>query len=334
MRNKKKVAVVTGGAGFIGSHMVDLLIKKNFYVNVIDDLSGGNLNNLKHHFKNKNFHFEKKDLCKLNINHKFFVGCDYVFHFAGKGDIVPSIENPIKYLDTNIMATARVLEAAKKTSVKKFIYSASSSCYGMAKTPTSEKNTINPLYPYAMSKYMGEKLCFHWHKLYKLPVNSIRIFNAYGPRVKTTGVYGAVFGVFFKQKLENKAFTIVGNGNQKRDFVFVTDVVDAFFRSSQTKVSGEIFNLGTGKPNSINRLVKILGGKKIYIPKRPGEANITCANPKKIKRILKWKPKVEFENGVKMMTADIKKWKTAPLWTPKLIKKATKSWFNYMKNIK
>ena len=334
MKNKKKVAVVTGGAGFIGSHMVDLLLKKNFYVNVIDDLSGGTISNLKHHLKNKNFNFEKKDLCKLDVNHKFFLGCDYVFHFAGKGDIVPSIEKPIKYLDVNIMGTARVLEAAKKAGVKKLVYSASSSCYGMAKTPTSENDAINPLYPYAMSKYLGEKLCFHWFKLYKLPVNSIRIFNAYGPRVKTTGVYGAVFGVFFKQKLENKAFTIVGNGNQKRDFVFVTDVVDAFFKASQTKISGEIFNLGTGKPNSINYLVKILGGKRIYIPKRPGEPNITCANPKKIQKILKWKPKVKFENGVKIMIMDIKKWKNAPLWNPSSIKKATKSWFSYMKNIR
>ncbi len=334
MKNKKKIAVVTGGAGFIGSHMVDLLLNKNFYVNVIDDLSGGNLSNLKQHFKNKKFKFLKKNLCELNINHKFFKSCDYVFHFAGKGDIVPSIENPIKYLDTNIMATAKVLEAARKASVKKFIYSGSSSCYGIAKTPTSEKDIINPLYPYAMSKYIGEKLCFHWHELYKLPVNSIRIFNAYGPRVKTTGVYGAVFGVFFKQKLENKPFTVVGNGNQKRDFVYVTDVVDAFFKSAQTKISGEIFNLGTGQPNKINHLVKILGGKKIYIPKRPGEPNITCADPKKIKKMLKWKPKVKFEKGVKLMMEDIHKWKTAPLWTPNLIKKATTSWFNYMKNIK
>jgi len=202
MKKKKKIAVVTGGAGFIGSHMVDLLLKKNFRVNVIDNLSGGRLENLKHHLNNRNFNFEKLDICKLKSNHKFFKLCDYVFHFAGKGDIVPSIDRPIEYLDANIMGTAKVLEASKKGSIKKFVYSASSSCYGIAKTPTSEKDLINPLYPYAMSKYLGEKLCFHWNKLYKLPVNSIRIFNAYGPRVKTTGAYGAVFGVFFKQKLE------------------------------------------------------------------------------------------------------------------------------------
>tara|TARA_Y100000591_G_C21850506_1_gene711416 strand:+ start:2061 stop:3065 length:1005 start_codon:yes stop_codon:yes gene_type:complete len=334
MKSIKKIAVVTGGAGFIGSHMVDLLLRKNYKVRVIDNLSGGRLENIKKHFKNKNFYFQKKDICKIEPDHKFFKSCDYVFHFAGIGDIVPSIENPIKYFKANVIGTAKVLKAAQKASVKKFIYSASSSCYGLAKVPTSEKHKINPLYPYAMSKYMGEKLCFHWHKLYKLPVISIRIFNAYGPRVKTTGVYGAVFGVFFKQKLENKPYTIVGNGNQKRDFTYVTDVVEAFYKAASSNYSGEIFNLGTGKPNSINYLVKILGGRKIFIPKRPGEPNITCANPKKIKKKLNWKPKMKFENGVKIMLKDINNWKTAPLWTPTNIKKATKTWFGYMGNVR
>ena len=263
MRKNQKIAVVTGGAGFIGSHMVDLLLKKNFIVNVIDDLSGGRFQNIKKNLNNKFFNFKKIDINKLRTNHKFFNKCDYIFHFAGKGDIVPSIENPLGYMNTNVMGTVKVLEAARKAKVKKFVYAASSSCYGLAKTPTSEIHKINPLYPYAMSKYQGEKLCFHWSKLYNLPVNSLRIFNAYGPRVRTTGAYGAVFGVFFKQKLENKPFTVVGNGNQKRDFVFVTDVVNAFYKAATNKVSGQIFNLGSGKPKSVNELVKILGGKKI-----------------------------------------------------------------------
>jgi len=331
MSYKKKVAVVTGGAGFIGSHMVDFLLKKKFHVNVIDNLSGGRLDNLKKHFKNKKFKFEKKNICNLSKDHRFFKSCDLVFHFAGIGDIVPSIENPTKYFENNIIGTAKVLEASKEASVKKFVYAASSSCYGIAKTPTSESHKIDPLYPYALSKYLGEKLSFHWHKLYKLPVNSIRIFNAYGPRVKTTGVYGAVFGVFFKQKLENRPLTIVGNGNQKRDFTYVTDVTDAFYKVANTNLSGHIFNLGTGKPKSINHLAKILGGKKTYIPKRPGEPNITCANPNKISKLLRWNPKVKFEKGVQIMLEEIKKWETAPLWTPAKIKKATKLWFGYMK---
>ena len=234
-------------------------------------------------------------------------------------------------MNTNVMGTVKVLEAARKAKVKKFVYAASSSCYGLAKTPTSEIHKINPLYPYAMSKYQGEKLCFHWSKLYNLPVNSLRIFNAYGPRVRTTGAYGAVFGVFFKQKLENKPFTVVGNGNQKRDFVFVTDVVNAFYKAATNKVSGQIFNLGSGKPKSVNELVKILGGKKIYIPKRPGEPNITHADTRKIKKTLKWSPKISFKDGVTEMLKDINNWKSAPLWNSISIKRATKSWFYFMK---
>ena len=330
MRTKKKKAVVTGGAGFIGSHMVDFLLKKNFIVNVIDDLSGGRIQNIKQNLKNKCFNFRKIDICKLKPNHKFFDKCDYVFHFAGKGDIVPSIENPTNYINTNVLGTVKVLEAARKAKVKKFVYAASSSCYGLAKTPTSEIHKIDPLYPYAMSKYQGEKLCFHWHKLYKLPVNSIRIFNAYGPRVRTTGAYGAVFGVFLKQKLENKPFTVVGNGNQKRDFVFIADVVNAFYKAALNNTSGQIFNLGSGKPESVNELVKILGGKKIYIPKRPGEPNITCADTRKIRKVLNWSPKTKFRVGVNEMLKDINNWRSAPLWNSLSIKKATKFWFYFM----
>ena len=331
MKKNKKIAVVTGGAGFIGSHMVDFLLKKNFIVNVIDDLSGGRFQNIKKNLNNKYFNFIKIDISKLKINHKFFNKCDYIFHFAGKGDIVPSIENPESYINTNVMGTLKVLEAARNAKVKKFVYAASSSCYGLAKTPTSEIHKIDPLYPYAMSKYQGENLCFHWSKLYKLPVNSIRIFNAYGPRVRTTGAYGAVFGVFFKQKLENEPFTVVGNGNQKRDFVFVTDVVNAFHKAAINKASGQIFNLGSGKPKSVNELVKILGGKKIHIPKRPGEPNITYADTRKIRKMLKWSPKINFKEGVNEMLKDINNWKSAPLWNSISIKKATKSWFYFMK---
>ena len=332
MKNIKRIAVVTGGAGFIGSHMVDLLLRKNYKVKVIDNLSGGRLENIKKHFKNKNFYFQKKDICKIEPEHKFFKSCDYVFHFAGIGDIVPSIENPIKYLKTNVIGTANVLKAAKKASVKKFIYSASSSCYGLEKVPTSEKDKINPLYPYAMSKYMGEKLCFHWHKLYKLPVISIRIFNAYGPRVKTTGVYGAVFGVFFKQKLENKPYTIVGNGNQKRDFTYVTDVVDVFIKCIKYKKNCQIFNVGSGQAHSVNKICSLLGGEKQSIPLRPGEPRITFADIKKISRELKWKPKIKIEQGVNLVLKNINYWDKAPLWTKKRIKIATKDWFKYLKD--
>tara|TARA_B100001142_G_scaffold319383_1_gene362782 strand:+ start:2050 stop:3045 length:996 start_codon:yes stop_codon:yes gene_type:complete len=327
---KNKIAIVTGGAGFIGSHMVDLLISKKYKVHVIDNLSGGHKKNLSHHKKNSLLKFEKIDICNLKKNHKFFKNADLVFHFAGIGDIVPSIENPINYMKTNIQGTIRVLEASRYNNIKKFVYSASASCYGLNTSRIKEKAKIDPQYPYALSKYMGEQAAFHWHKVYNLKVNSIRIFNAYGTRVRTTGAYGAVFGVFFKQKIMNKPFTIVGNGKQSRDFVYVTDVAKAFFAAAKSSKSGQIYNVGGDNPQSVNKLASLIGGKRIFIPDRPGEPRRTWANISKIKNELKWKPSINFKNGVSKMLSEIKNWNDAPLWNEKSINKATKVWFKYM----
>jgi UDP-glucose 4-epimerase len=326
----KKNCIVTGGAGFIGSHLVDLLLSKNYKVIVIDNLSGGRLENLKHHKNNKKLILKKIDINKISKKNKIFKNVDYVFHLAGIGDIVPSIEDPEKYMMTNIQGTVNILEAARYSGVKKFIYAASSSCYGINNKRTGEYEQIDPQYPYALSKYLGEQTALHWHKVYDLPVNSIRIFNAYGPRVRTTGVYGAVFGVFFKQKLEKKPLTIIGNGKQSRDFIYVTDVAKAFLKAATSAKVGEIFNLGSDKPQSINKLVNLIGGKKIFIPNRPGEPKKTWANIRKIKNMLKWQPTVNFEEGVKEMLKQINNWKNAPLWNPASIKSATKIWFKYL----
>ena len=328
---KKKIALVTGGAGFIGSHLVDLLIKKNYKVRVIDNLSGGRLDNLKHHKKNKNLIFKKLDINQMSLKEKIFKDVSYVFHLAGKGDIVPSIENPLNYMITNVIGTAKVLENCRDKKIKKFVYAASSSCYGQASTPTNENHKISPEYPYALSKLMGEQACFHWSKVYKIPTISIRIFNAYGPRVKTTGVYGAVFGVFFKQKLENEPLTLVGNGLQRRDFLNVKDVANAFYMSGISKKKNEIYNLGSGNPKKILDLIKLLGSKKIIkLPRRPGEPNCTWADIKKIKKQINWKPNISFKYGVNEMLSNIDNWKDAPLWNKKKIKKATKTWFKYL----
>jgi UDP-glucose 4-epimerase len=201
MNSSRQAAIVTGGAGFIGSHMVDALLAADYSVRVIDNLAGGRTANLAHHSTNPSLSFEKLDIRDIEPGSVLFRDVDYVFHFAGIGDIVPSIERPIEYMVTNVQGTVHVLEAARHARVKKFVYAASSSCYGLAATPTREDHPISPQYPYALSKYQGEQAAFHWHRVYKLPVNAIRIFNAYGTRVRTTGAYGAVFGVFFKQKL-------------------------------------------------------------------------------------------------------------------------------------
>ena len=331
MKNRSKIAIVTGGAGFIGSHMVDLLISKKFKVYVIDNLSGGHLKNLKHHFNNSNFIFKKMNILDLDTNLKLFKKVDFIFHFAGIGEMVPSIENPKEYMITNIQGTVKMLEAARRGKVKKFLYAASASCYGMGKKLTNEKHEIKTEHPYALSKYLGEQSAMHWHQVYNLPVNSIRIFNAYGSRVRTAGSYGAVIGVFFKQKIKKKPLTIVGTGNQTRDFVHVTDVAKAFYAAAQSKKSGQIYNVGTGKPKSVNYLANLIGGKKIFIPDRPGEPKDSSADIRKIKKDLNWRPLISFDKGISEMLKVLHEWNDAPLWTPKKIKKVTKNWFKYLK---
>ncbi|MCK6449840.1 MAG: GDP-mannose 4,6-dehydratase [Alphaproteobacteria bacterium] len=325
--SRKPVTVVTGGAGFIGSHMVDHLLERGYRVRVVDNLTGGRLGNLAHHDGNPDLSFEKADIRGLESGAALFRDARYVFHFAGIGDIVPSIERPTDYMDTNIQGTVRVLECARAAAAAKLVYAASSSCYGLADTPTREDHRIAPQYPYALSKYMGEMAAFHWHKVYRLPVNSIRIFNAYGTRVRTTGAYGAVFGVFFKQKLAGKPFTVVGDGTQRRDFLYASDVASAFLLAAETRKTGEIWNLGAGNPQSVNHLVELIGGPVVYIPKRPGEPDVTWADIGKIQRDLGWKPKIPFKEGVGRMMAEIDKWRDAPLWDPDSIAKATKTWF-------
>jgi UDP-glucose 4-epimerase len=200
----------------------------------------------------------------------------------------------------------------------------------MAATPTREDHPIAPQYPYALSKYMGEQAALHWHRVYGLPVNSIRIFNTYGTRVRTTGAYGAVFGVFFKQKLADKPFTVVGDGSQRRDFIYVSDVADAFLRAAETPLIGKIWNLGAGNPQSVNRLVELIGGPVTYIPKRPGEPDVTWADIGEITNDLGWRPRVPFDEGVGRMMAEIDNWRDAPLWEPESIARATRVWFNYL----
>lgn len=321
-------AVVTGGAGFIGSHMVDLLVKEGYEVTVIDNLVNGRLDNIEHHKgKVKFVHVDIGDYeADLDLH---FEDVDYVFHYAALADIVPSITNPIKYHKANVDGTIRVLEAARKSqNLKKFVYAASSSCYGIPEIyPTPETSPIKPEYPYAHTKTVGEQYALHWGQVYDMPVVSMRFFNVFGVRHRTSGTYGAVFGVFLAQLLNNKPLTIVGDGEQTRDFTYVTDIVDACYIASQSDISGEIFNVGSDNTYSINYLAKLLGGEKVHIPKRPGEPDSTYADITKIKRMLGWKPKVSFEEGVQIMLENIEQWREAPLWDEASIKDATKEWF-------
>ena len=322
--------VVTGGAGFIGSNLVEFLLKKKWKVVVIDNLSTGNLDNIKN-FKSK-IKFIKSDISKIGRWSNSFRNVDIVFHLAALADIVPSIQKPTNYFKSNVTGTFNIVNVCKKYKVKKLLYSASSSCYGIpSKFPTNEKELINTQYPYALTKRLGEEIVLHWGKVYNLDVTSLRLFNVYGPKSRTSGTYGAVFGVFLAQKLNNKPYTVVGNGKQTRDFTYVSDVVNAFYMASKKKTNSKVFNVGSGKTISINKIVEILGGKKIYIPKRPGEPDCTFADIRLIKKELKWSPKINIETGIKLLINEINYWKKARIWTKSKINKATKDWFKYLK---
>ena len=323
--------LVTGGCGFIGSHLVERLLREGCEVTVLDNLSTGRFSNLKEVAADPRLHIHQKDITQKKAVEEHLRGVEAVFHLAALADIVPSIQLPLDYYHANVTGTLAVLEAARAAGVKRFIYAASSSCYGIPDIfPTPETAPIQPEYPYALTKYLGEALVLHWEKVYKMQTVSLRLFNVFGPRSRTTGTYGAVMGVFLAQKLADQPLTIVGDGTQRRDFTYVTDVAEALWLASQKEFHGEIMNVGSGGTYAINRLAELIGGPAVYIPKRPGEPDCTFADITKIRRLLGWSPKVSFETGVKEILNRISDWRDAPVWTPETIATATKEWFSYL----
>ncbi len=324
-------SLVTGGAGFIGSHLVDYLLGEGHEVVVLDNLSTGQSSNLEAHRDNENLRFHELDVRDHENMLQFFDGVDWVFHLAALADIVPSIQQPLGYLRAGVDATISVLEAARLSGVSRLVYAASSSCYGIPDLlPTPETAEIRPQYPYALAKNLGEQCVMHWAQVYQLPVVSLRLFNVYGPRARTTGTYGAVFGVFLAQKLAGKPLTVVGDGTQTRDFTYVSDVVDALITAAKSAINGKVLNVGSSQTYSINRLVELLGGDVVYVPKRPGEPDCTFADVTKIKKLLNWSATVSFEDGVDLMLKNIDYWRSAPVWDPSSIQDATKDWFQYL----
>ena len=324
-------AVVTGGAGFIGSHLTERLLKDGHEVTVLDNLATGRESNLPVAPANRRLTFHQVDVSDYSQIQPLFAGAHWVFHLAALADIVPSIQDPLRYHRANVDGTVAVLEAARHAGVQRFIYAASSSCYGLAEElPTPETAPIQTLYPYALTKYLGERYVMHWASTYDQPCVSLRFFNVFGPRSRTTGAYGAVFGVFLAQKLAGKPLTIVGNGEQTRDFVFVTDVADCLVRAAESDVSGRIFNVGSGKPHSVNYLAGLLGGDTVNLPKRPGEPDCTFADISQARTVLGWEPKVRFEAGVGVMLENILHWRDAPVWDEQSIAQATRDWFTHL----
>lgn len=327
-----KIDVVTGGAGFIGSHVVERLLADGRDVRVIDNFSNGTRRNLAQHDGNKRLEIVEADIADANAIDGLFEGVERAFHFAALADIVPSIERPRDYFRANVDGTFNVLEQSKKAGVQRFLYAASSTCYGIPEIyPTPETAPISTKYPYALTKHLGEQLVMHWAEVYRLPAVSLRMFNVYGPRARTGGTYGAVFGVFLAQLLAGQPLTIVGDGTQTRDFTYVTDIVSAFLAAAASPRAGVVYNIGSCGTYSVNQLVKLLGAEStVNIPKRPGEPDCTFADTRKIERDLGWKAEVSFERGVQQMLSHIEAWRDAPVWTPEKIGEATEGWFKYL----
>lgn len=329
-------ALVTGGAGFIGSHLVARLLREGYHVRVVDNLSTGTERNLRAAVaeggSGDRLVFQRFDLALDDGLSDICRGVDVVFHLAALADIVPSIQRPLDYHRANVDGTAGLLEAVRAAgATPRFVYAASSSCYGLPEElPTPETAAIRPEYPYALTKYVAETYVLHWSKVFGLPAVSLRFFNVYGPRARTGGTYGAVFGVFLAQKRASKPLTVVGDGTQTRDFVYVTDVVDACLKAAESDLSGEILNVGADNPVSVNRLCELIGGPTVHLPKRPGEPDCTWADTTRIRRLLGWSPAISFEEGTARMLEVIDDWRDAPVWTPETISTATADWFRYL----
>ncbi len=290
--------LVTGGAGFIGSHLVDALLQKGHKVLVIDNISTGKRENL-----NEKAEFHELDLADLEKIKPLFKGVDFVFHLAAVPKIMVSIENPVSAHQNNLTNTLNILIAAKEARAKKVIYASSTSVYGdQATLPVREDVKPNPLNPYGVQKYTGELYCKVFSEIFNLPTVCLRYFNVFGPRQSFEGDYACVAGIFLRQKANKKPLTIVGDGTARRDFTYVKDVVRATILAAESNVGGgEVINIASGNNYSVNELAGIIGGATVNTPPRPGEIKESLGDIQKAKELLGWEPEYDMEKGLKEM---------------------------------
>lgn len=290
--------LVTGGAGFIGSSLVDKLIEKNHEVVIIDNLSTGKKENI-----NPKAIFHRVDICDFEKIRDHFKGIDYVFHLAAIPRVPFSIEDPVGTSKVNILGTVNVFKAAIDSKVKRIIFASSSAIYGDQKEfPLKENMAPNPVSPYGLQKLVGEQVAKLFTNLYKTPIISLRYFNVYGPRIDFDSDYSLVLGKFLRLNTQNKPLTIFGDGEQTRSFCYVDDVVQANLRAAESKKikGGEVINIGSEKSYSINYLSKLIGGKVQYFPPRVGDLPHSQADITLAKNLFNWEPKISFNNGIEM----------------------------------
>ena len=289
--------IVTGGAGFIGSHIVDRLVSMGADVTVIDDESATCHDNFYYNDMAEYYKFDISDYSKIR---SLFNGIDYVFHLAAESRIQPTLENPVLAFKTNTVGTATVLQCAKEAGVKRVMYSCTSSAYGLVNTPPLKEDMPDDcLNPYSVSKVAGEKACKMYTDLFGLETITFRYFNVYGPREPIKGPYAPVVGLFLRQKAAGETLTICGDGLQRRDFTHVSDVVDANISAITNGVSGSMYNIGTGTNNSVLELANMISNDITHIPARLGEARETLACNHKAFTELKWKPAKRIEDYIR-----------------------------------
>jgi UDP-glucose 4-epimerase len=294
--------LITGGAGFIGSNLVDRLIAEGHEVTVIDNESADSNEQF---FWNPQAHNYKYDVRDYVMVRKLYEGQDAVFHLAAEARIQPTIEDPLKAFENNMIGTATVLECARSCGVKRVVYSSTSAAYGLVNTPPlNETMPTDCLNPYSVSKVAGEEICRMYARLYGMETVTFRYFNVYGERQPLRGQYAPVIGIFLRQIAAGEPMTIVGDGEQRRDFTYVGDVVDAniragtFVPADRNYQWGQIYNIGTGKNHSINEIAKFMDGKTSYIPCRPAESRVSLANTKKANTELGWTARISVKDWI------------------------------------
>jgi UDP-glucose 4-epimerase len=288
--------LVTGGAGFIGSHLVERLRALGHNVRVLDNLSQGRLE-----WVHPSAEFIEGDITQLSLCRRACEGVAGVFHLAAMSKVAPSIDKFEFCTEQNIIGTQNLLIAARDAKVRKVVYSGSSTYYGNGAPPQSESALPNCLNPYAVSKYVGEQFCEIFTSLYRLPTVTLRYFNVYGPRQPAVGAYALVLGIFLDQWRRGEPLTIHGDGSQRRDFIHVSDVVEANLAAYASDVEGTVMNVGSGTTISIREMAGMISPRQVLLPRRAGDAEVTLADISRIRRLLQWEPKISFAEGLKQL---------------------------------
>lgn len=293
--------IVTGGCGFIGRHLIPRLIQMGEDVTVLDNKSTGSPENLANIDNQVRLTIINSDIAQPGTWDKEFIDADRVVHLAALTDIVASIESPTEYFSVNVRGTLNVLEACRRSGIKRLVYPASAACYGTSdQYPTPEDAPMRPQYPYALTKQLGEELVLHWAKVYGLSAVSLRFFNIYGPHAS------AMFGLFISQIRAGQPITITGDGSQTRDFTYISDIVDAIVAALQSNQTAEAYNIGSGTTVSVRRFAELLGSDIKYIPRRRGEMDVTFGDISKALRELDWKPRISVEEGIRLALSEMK----------------------------